>query len=320
VRKINWTKVKHITTISLGLLAAFAGIAYQSGIAGNEVAPGLSFGVLAGLILVLWSRWQVIAGKPEASEVSTVVRLFHFSASAAGMLVPIVVLVSSKFSAGSKAFIVGGYVSTFLGDLAKVGSAASIIDTSKKIGILLVVASSLLAPSVLAAGAEPTPSDVAPPLSFCLPGTFHCVVPDFNLNTVNYDLGAAKWKAGVTQVGVGYALLFYSDRPWASGVALHGAGQWSQGQPSYFALAPTLVFLKVFEVGVTFTLLDGRIEKDLTLGLSVNAETVLSTLTGQGIAKRLQAAKMAYRQNVERTTANAERRRDAHLYRDYDDL
>lgn len=238
--KIDWTKVKHIVAVSLGLLASFAGIAYQSSLAGNEVAPGLTFGVLAGLVLVLWSRWQVIMGSPNATDVTATTRALHVTSSVAGLLVPVAVLVSSKFAAGSKAFIVGGYVSTFLGDLAKVGGIAPAVDVAKKVGLVLLVSASLFATPAMAADAEPTSSDVAPPLSFCLPGTFHCVVPDFNLNAVNYDLGAQKWKAGVTQVGVGYALLFYSDKPWSSGIALHGAGQWSQGQSSYFALTPTL--------------------------------------------------------------------------------
>ncbi len=307
---MNWTKIRHLVLITLGLLAAFAGVVYQGSLADTQVGPGMTFGLLAGLVLAMWSRWRAVIGQPVGDDYTTIERVFHGAATAAGLLVPIVVLVSSRFAAGSKAFIVGGYVSTVLGDLAKTGGVVpAVLDQGKKIGQLLFLAglsAGLLLMHPRALAAEPIPSDAAPPISFCLGQTFHCVVPDFNLNTVSYDLGSKKWKAGVTQVGVGYALLFYSDQPWSSGVALHAAGQWSQGQPSYFAVTPTLVFAKFFEVGATFVFLDGAIEKDLTLGLSANFEVLTALATGKSIPQRLQALKLAYREAEERRMAAAD--------------
>lgn len=134
--------------------------------------------------------------------------------------------------------------------------------------------------------------DVAPPLSFCFGKTSICVMPDLNLSTVNYDLDAKKWDAGVTSVGVGYMLLFASDRPYASGIALHGAGQWSQTGPSYFALVPTVVLAKYFEVGVRLSFMDGSIGKYLTLGLGANADVIMSWLTGKNIRERLAAKRL----------------------------
>ena len=72
-------------------------------------------------------------------------------------------------------------------------------------------------------------------------------------------------------------------------VALHGAGSFNQGTPSYFALTPTIVIAKYFEVGASFIFLNGAIEKDLTLGFSFNAETLMSWLSGKGIKARYQA-------------------------------
>lgn len=132
-----------------------------------------------------------------------------------------------------------------------------------------------------------TPNDVAPPISFCIGQTATCVMPDLNLQAVNYDLTAKKWSGGVTVIGVGYELLFYSDQPWASGIALHGAGQFTQTGPSYFALTPTLVVAKYFEIGGTFALMDGSIGKSITLGLGVPWDL----LTGRTMAARMAAAR-----------------------------
>ena len=289
---MNWTKVRNIALISLGLLSAFAGVVYQSTLANNTVGGGMTFGVLAGLVLMMWSRLAVILGKADEGDVSTITRIFHGAAAVAGLIVPVIVLVASHFTPGSQAFIVAGYAATFLGDLSKTGGVLP-PSFGKPLALLLVGSSLLFASPAQAA--EPTPSDAAPPISFCIGQSFNCVVPDFNLNAVNYDLGAKKWKAGITTIAVGYAFLYASDQPWSSGIALHGAGSFNQGTPSYFALTPTIVIAKYFEVGASFIFLDGAIEKDLTLGLSLNAEVLTSLLSGKGIKARYQARLLAAR-------------------------
>ena len=50
----------------------------------------------------------------------------------------------------------------------------------------------------------PTADDVSPRLSFCLGKSDHCVMPDFNLSTVNYDLSSKKWQGGVTSSALPY--------------------------------------------------------------------------------------------------------------------
>jgi hypothetical protein len=142
----------------------------------------------------------------------------------------------------------------------------------------------------------PTPSSISPVLSFCIGITFHCVLPDLNLMAVNYDLSTKKWDGQVQSVGLGYALLFYSDKPYASGVALHGAGQFKDSGPKYFSIIPTLVFARYFEVGATFQLADGAINKWLTLGVGFQSDV----LSGRPMASRHQAALSAYREGAGR--------------------
>jgi len=155
-----------------------------------------------------------------------------------------------------------------------------------RVGLGLVAV--LLSASFCSAAAEPVPSDVAPPLSFCLGETYHCVLLDLNLQSVNYDLSTKKWQSGVKTLSAGYVLMFYSNEPWGFGPALHGEGQWSQGEPSSFGLTATGVFFRYFEVGVTFVLLDGKIDKYLTLGLSANLEHLTRILTGKSMLVRLE--------------------------------
>jgi hypothetical protein len=82
--------------------------------------------------------------------------------------------------------------------------------------------------------------------------------------------------------------------------------QWDQGSPSYFALVPTLVFAKYFEVGMSFAFKDGSIEKYITIGLSANAENLTALVTGKTISTRLQSAKLAYAEEQERKLAKAD--------------
>ena len=299
---MNWTKLKHIVLISGGLLAAAAGVVYQGSLAGQYVTPFMSFGILASLVMVMWARTSVILGKADDGDVSTSQKIWHTAVGLAGMLAPIFVSLSNHFAPGSKAFIISGFLSTFAGDLSKAGDLP--VATIKKIVIALGLSTLLL--SSPAQAAEPTPSEAAPPISFCFGTSFNCVVPDFNVNTVAYDLGAKQWKAGITNIAVGYMFLYASDQPWSSGFAIHGAGQWSQGQPSYFAIVPTLVIAKYFEVGVSFIFLNGSIEKDLVLGLSANAEIITSLFTGKTIKERYEAKKLSYRQEQMRLVAKLE--------------
>lgn len=311
MQKLNWNKIKHVALITGGLLTAFAGVVIQGSLANSQVGPAMTFGMLAGLLLVGWSRLQVVLGKADDGDVSTTERIFHGAIGLAGLVMPVIMLIQNRYSAGSQAFIVAGYLSTFLGDLSR----ASIPPTTSRpitniagttLAVLLlagIVSWPMPARAAEQPLAGPTPSDVAPPLSFCIGQSFNCVLPDFNLNTVSYDLGAKQWKAGVTSIAVGYMFLYASDQPWASGVALHGAGQWSQGAPSYFAFVPTLVLAKYFEAGMSFVFLNGSIEKDITLGLSANAEILMGWITGKTMPVRLQAARLAYAQEQERRVA-----------------
>lgn len=158
------------------------------------------------------------------------------------------------------------------------------------LAVLTIVALALTKPTP--SRAQVTPDKVAPPLSFCIGKTSACVMPDFNLTTVNYDLSAKKWQTGTTSLSIGYMLLLASDKPYASGIAAHVAGQWSQSQPSYLALAPTLVLLKYFEVGVTWNLMDGGDKWYVTFGIGANADTLVSLLTGKNLGDRLRAARL----------------------------
>jgi hypothetical protein len=119
---MNWTKIKHIVLVTVGLLSTFAGVVYQGQLANNQVGAGLTFGVLAGLVPIMWTRLQVILGKPDQVDTTTVQRLFHGAAAVAGLVMPLVVLLHSKFDVSSQSFIVSGYLSTFIGDLAKTGA------------------------------------------------------------------------------------------------------------------------------------------------------------------------------------------------------
>ncbi len=116
---MNWTKVRHVLLVTLGLLSTFAGVVYQGQLADNQVGAGLTFGVLAGLVPVLWARLQVILGKPDRDDQQMISRLFHGLATAAGVVMPVVVLFHTKFDHGSRAFIESGYLCTLVGDLAR---------------------------------------------------------------------------------------------------------------------------------------------------------------------------------------------------------
>jgi hypothetical protein len=162
----------------------------------------------------------------------------------------------------------------------------------KRILFTLSILAAMLVPLAARAQAPaPTPSDVAPPLSFCIGTSFTCVVPDVGLKTVNYDLQAKQWSGGITGVAAGYALLFASDKPYASGVAIHASFDFSQSTPSYFAPTFSGVVFHWFEAGYTPVFLSGKIVHQLTLGVNLNAESIASLFTGQNISQRLATAK-----------------------------
>jgi hypothetical protein len=131
-----------------------------------------------------------------------------------------------------------------------------------------------------------TPSTASPPLSFCISETTICVVPDVGLQTVSYDLKAKKWQGGVTAMAAGWALLFASNAPYASGVAVHASFNFGQAAPSFFAPTFSFVICRWFEAGYTPVFMDGQIGQQLTFGVNVNAEALTALLTGQNLEAR----------------------------------
>jgi hypothetical protein len=114
------------------------------------------------------------------------------------------------------------------------------------------------------------------------------VLPDLGTSAVSYDLRAKRWDAGASSLGVGYALLFWSDRPWAPGVALHASGRWGQAG-SHLDLAPTIVVLRYLHAGATYRLSDGGGGWYLTLGAGAS----LDLLSGRTMRERLADARVA---------------------------
>jgi hypothetical protein len=392
---MNWTKAKHIALVTAGLLSTFAGVVYQSQLAENQVGAGITIGVLAGLIPILWARCQVIFGLPSQEDITKIQRLFHAAAAIAGIVMPVVVLFHSKFNPESQAFIVSGYLSTFMGDLVKAGATAVVVSvvpsetTKRRIPpttvLVFLVAEGFLsaraaradepapsdlatvpseqvpaavapsvpaAPTATVAAPAPTvpvltvavpaptapasavpsdpvptaapvvpaareaqvpdtagstaiaPNDVSPPLSHCIGRTFHCFFPDVLVITASYDLAKLVWgRAGVNTVAAGYVLVFASDRMWGSGIGLHATGQWGQGEPSYFALVPTVVVFKHFQAGVSLALMDGKIGKDFVVGVAADAELVSSFFTGKSMTAKLDAVQVASRERHDREVA-----------------
>jgi hypothetical protein len=154
---------------------------------------------------------------------------------------------------------------------------------------------SLVLPSPRALAADPTPSMVAPPISFCIGQSFTCVVPDLNSSFANYDLMTKKWSGGVQTIAAGYALLFFSDQPYAIGPALHGAFNFSQEAPSDLSIVPTIVFFKYLELGINVVFLDGSIKYGMAFGLSGNFEAIMTLVTGKNIGERHRVALAASR-------------------------
>ena len=161
------------------------------------------------------------------------------------------------------------------------------------LGALLALAGSLLLGSTAWAQAPLVANDVAPPLSFCFGASTTCVVEDFGLQAVNYDLTAKKWSGGIQAAGFGYALLFASDQPYASGFSVHATFNFSQAAPSFLAPTFAVVVAHWFEFGYTPVFYDGSIGQQLTLMIGLNAEELTSLVTGKRLGARLAAAKLA---------------------------
>ena len=136
-----------------------------------------------------------------------------------------------------------------------------------------------------------TPSDVAPPLSFCFGASTTCVVPDSGLQAVNYDLVNKKWSGGITGAGIGYALLFAADTAYASGASVHVTFDFSQSVPSYLAPTFAIVLAHIFELGYTPVFFDGHIGQQITLMIGANAEAIMTAYTGKRLGERLAAKK-----------------------------
>jgi hypothetical protein len=227
--KINWVKMRHMAYVSLGLTAAFAGVVYQGGLARSQVSPGVSFGVLAGLVLVLWSRWQVIWGTANQGDVATIQRAFHSAAALAGLTVPAVVVLSSRYAPGSKAFIAAGYLSTFLGDLNKASGDVPLLSSkaAKVAVVVLAIAFPVLAPSrALALGLSSFGS------CWDLPGgQIACTRVSGAAFLGQYDATTGKFGGGIAP-GAGYGFSLTSGdptKPWLEGaVDAYLAAQFGQ--------------------------------------------------------------------------------------------
>ena len=160
-----------------------------------------------------------------------------------------------------------------------------------KVGAVLVLVLGSLLLSAPAQAQTLTPSDVAPPLSFCFGASTTCVVPDSGLQAVNYDLVNKKWSGGITGAGIGYALLFAADTAYASGASVHVTFDFSQSVPSYLAPTFAIVLAHIFELGYTPVFFDGHIGQQITLMIGANAEAIMTAYTGKRLGERLAAKK-----------------------------
>jgi hypothetical protein len=154
--------------------------------------------------------------------------------------------------------------------------------------IVIAACLACLAAAPRPAAAGVVPDDVSPPLSFCIGETTHCVLPDLGLRAASYDLSARRWEdAGVSDLGAGYALILWSDQPWAPGVAVHASGRWGRSG-SHLDLVPTLVLLRYVHVGATARIGDGGVRFYLTLG----AGATLDLLSGRTMRERIVDARV----------------------------
>ena len=269
--------LKHILGIIGTALTAVLTIWFGPTVAANpDVSAQIAQSIVVALVLFL-----------PAAKMSLVEKSFT---ALAGTIISIMVAIAAKIPQGSAWATIVPIGFAVVTDLQSAWNGG---DPTKKVSINPLGGSKTICFVALVIGSfwissparAQVPNDVAPPISFCIGQTATCVKPDFNLQTINYDLTAKKWSGGVTAIAVGYELLFYSDQPWASGIAVHGAVQFDQQTPSFFALTPTLVIMKYFELGATFSFLDGSIGKAITAGLGIPFDIV----TGQSMQARIAA-------------------------------
>ena len=152
---------------------------------------------------------------------------------------------------------------------------------------LFIAGGALLAPA-RAHAQTVTPNDVMPPLSYCFGGSTTCLVEDLGLTAVNYDAVNKKW-SGTSSAGFGYALLWASDTPYASGFSVHATFNFSQSGPSFLAPTFAAVAFHFFEAGYTPVFYDGSIGHQITLMVALNAEEVTTWITGKRIGERVAA-------------------------------
>jgi hypothetical protein len=155
---------------------------------------------------------------------------------------------------------------------------------------LFVAGGALLAPA-RARAQTVVPTDVAPPLSFCIGTSTTCVVEDLGLTAVNYDAVNKKW-SGTSGAGFGYVLLFKADTPYASGFSVHATFNFSQSGPSFLAPTFAAVVFHWLEAGYTPVFYDGSIGHQITLMVALNAEEVTSLVTGKRIGARMAARRL----------------------------
>jgi hypothetical protein len=152
---------------------------------------------------------------------------------------------------------------------------------------LFIAGGALLAPA-RAHAQTVTPNDVMPPLSYCFGGSTTCLVEDLGLTAVNYDAVNKKW-SGTSSAGFGYALLWASDTPYASGFSVHATFNFTQSGPSFLAPTFAAVAFHFFEAGYTPVFYDGSIGHQITLMVALNAEEVTTWITGKRIGERVAA-------------------------------
>lgn len=287
------TRARHILAL-LGTLIVPAFAAWQTG---SDLPAKIALAV--GVVLAALMRPEEIG------------ELKNILATVGVIAAPIMAAVLGHLTAGASVAYLATLVPAILLNLQKALGAASagalparpmgeVVDLpTAKLGKpgpgAPVVAVLMLAGSMLwgSAARAQTPSDVAPPLSFCFGASTTCVVPDSGLQAVTYDLTAKKWNGGVQSAGIGYALLYKSDTPYASGVSVHATFNFSQSAPSFLAPTFAVVIAHYFEAGYTPVFYDGRIGQQITLMVGLNAETLVTLLTGKRMGVRLAAARAA---------------------------
>lgn len=89
--------------------------------------------------------------------------------------------------------------------------------------------------------------DIVPRLTKCWGST--CLMPDGAINAVMFNLGTKKFEVGTASIGAGLMLLFASDSPYGSGVALHLTGVYSQDKASWVMPTIGAVLARYVQIG-----------------------------------------------------------------------